>query len=358
MKNNIYSNKLYMFIAFCIVIAGIAINNVYTVSAPDQVVAEKSFVAGYDDDNSAQDWYPEVKTTKTVTKNVPIIHKVVLGDCVYNLSRKHNTTVKKVTEWNKLRNASLIRVGQELVVGYETKTFEEPLVEEIISLELEQVPDNINLKTASIFKADEVNNNSLYILNNNFRNQEKDDFSIVDYIRSNKLTGEALLTANMFQKSHELDFIQIAEQLGILYNDPERREYDLATIALSTVDKLKYRYGGKMKLIKRGKEARVDCSAFRWRLLQLFGNYDLKYQSTGGLFAKRARFTKDIELEIGQTIGYVAYRDKAGKKIAGHCWVYIGNNLFAHMSSTHGGVAFSTLEHIQRFSQVKTLYIA
>lgn len=351
MKNNIYTSKLYKFVALCIVCLGIAINNVCTVSAPsNQVVAEKTIVAGYDDDNT-QDWYPEVKTTKTVTRTVPIVHKVVSGDCVYNLSKQYKATVKTIAAWNKLRNANLIRVGQKLIVGHETREFEESL--ESINMELEQKPSNLDLKIESVFTINQQN--SLYVQNDN---QGKDNFSIVDYIRNNKLTGKELLAANMFRKSHELDFIKVAEQLGIKYNYPERREYDLATIAFSTVNKLKYRYGGEMKLIKNGKFANVDCSHFRLRLLQLNGDYDLKYQTTSSLFAKRIRFAKNEEPKIGSSVGYTAYRNRSGELIRGHCWIYIGNNLFAHMSSSHGGVAFSTLEQLEKFAQVKILYMA
>tara|TARA_R110000796_G_C14525116_1_gene431294 strand:- start:618 stop:1220 length:603 start_codon:yes stop_codon:yes gene_type:complete len=48
---------------------------------------------------------PEVKT-----------HTVVRGDTVWALSRKYGVTVKQIADWSKLKNASVILVGQKLIV--------------------------------------------------------------------------------------------------------------------------------------------------------------------------------------------------------------------------------------------------
>lgn len=48
----------------------------------------------------------------------PIYHEVKPGDTLFRLSRQYGVDVKKIKEWNHLRD-DLIEVGQKLVVGYQ-----------------------------------------------------------------------------------------------------------------------------------------------------------------------------------------------------------------------------------------------
>jgi LysM repeat protein len=61
-------------------------------------------------DDVAPEPEPEPAKSETIT------HTVVRGDTVWALSRKHNVTVRQIAEWSKLKNASVILVGQTLIV--------------------------------------------------------------------------------------------------------------------------------------------------------------------------------------------------------------------------------------------------
>lgn len=43
-----------------------------------------------------------------------VVHTVKRGDTVWALSRRYGVTVKEIADWNKMKNASVIRVGQKL----------------------------------------------------------------------------------------------------------------------------------------------------------------------------------------------------------------------------------------------------
>jgi murein DD-endopeptidase MepM/ murein hydrolase activator NlpD len=61
-------------------------------------------------DHITDDVAPEPAKSETIT------HTVVRGDTVWALSRKHNVTVRQIAEWSGLKNASVILVGQKLIV--------------------------------------------------------------------------------------------------------------------------------------------------------------------------------------------------------------------------------------------------
>jgi LysM repeat protein len=65
-------------------------------------------------DHITEDVAPEPKPEPA--KSATITHTVVRGDTVWALSRKHNVTVRQIAEWSKLKNASVILVGQKLIV--------------------------------------------------------------------------------------------------------------------------------------------------------------------------------------------------------------------------------------------------
>jgi LysM repeat protein len=67
-------------------------------------------------DHITDDAEPTPEPTPEPAKSETITHTVVRGDTVWALSRKHNVTVRQIAEWSKLKNASVILVGQKLIV--------------------------------------------------------------------------------------------------------------------------------------------------------------------------------------------------------------------------------------------------
>lgn len=52
-----------------------------------------------------------------VEEKAPSPYVVVPGDTLYSIARAHDVTPADLAKWNKLENADLIQVGQELVLA-------------------------------------------------------------------------------------------------------------------------------------------------------------------------------------------------------------------------------------------------
>ncbi|MCB9550614.1 MAG: penicillin-insensitive murein endopeptidase [Myxococcales bacterium] len=58
-------------------------------------------------------------------KPLPVYAKVQRGDSLWKLARRHRTTIKKLTGWNKLSRKSTLRPGQKLVIGWQRPSLPE-----------------------------------------------------------------------------------------------------------------------------------------------------------------------------------------------------------------------------------------
>lgn len=49
---------------------------------------------------------------------LPVYAKVRRGDSLWKLARRHNTSIKKLTQWNRISRKKVLRPGQKLVIGW------------------------------------------------------------------------------------------------------------------------------------------------------------------------------------------------------------------------------------------------
>lgn len=51
-------------------------------------------------------------------KPLPVYAKVRRGDSLWKLARRHKTSIKKLTRWNRISRKKILRPGQKLVIGW------------------------------------------------------------------------------------------------------------------------------------------------------------------------------------------------------------------------------------------------
>ena len=58
-------------------------------------------------------------------KPLPVYAKVLRGDSLWKLSRRHRTTIKKLTRWNRISRRKVLRPGQKLIIGWKRPSLPE-----------------------------------------------------------------------------------------------------------------------------------------------------------------------------------------------------------------------------------------
>lgn len=58
-------------------------------------------------------------------KPLPVYAKVRRGDSLWKLARRHRTTIKKLTSWNRISRKKVLRPGQKLVIGWQRPSLPE-----------------------------------------------------------------------------------------------------------------------------------------------------------------------------------------------------------------------------------------
>lgn len=58
-------------------------------------------------------------------KPLPVYAKVRRGDSLWKLARRHKTTIKKLTSWNRISRKKVLRPGQKLVIGWKRPSLPE-----------------------------------------------------------------------------------------------------------------------------------------------------------------------------------------------------------------------------------------
>jgi LysM repeat protein len=347
-----------LFVLLCGFSAGIMIYNVATAfSAPSiEVVAKNATgnVAAYDDKNRPE-WMPEHQTTKIVLVNK--IHKAKSGDCLYNIAKQYNTTVKSIVALNKIVNANKISVGQEIIIGQEQK-------EVIVDQPENKLPEGMELKhdEVSIPKLnwEYLNPRNFFVPSNIlYRKEEFPYYDVAEYIRQNKNgennSNKNLASKNTFVNSKNLSFFEKADLLELKYNTPDQQHYTLAEIANSTLGKFHYRFGANMIIAKSGEFALADCSKYV-NIIRILGGLTPLERSTAKMFAGANKFDKD-SLTVGDVIGWKSHKNSNGKFIYGHAYIYIGEGQFANLSSRRKAVVITTLEKIQSLAKVYNMYM-
>ncbi len=58
-------------------------------------------------------------------KPLPVYTKVRRGDSLWKLARRHRTSIKKLTRWNRISRKKILRPGQKLIIGWKRPSLPE-----------------------------------------------------------------------------------------------------------------------------------------------------------------------------------------------------------------------------------------
>lgn len=58
--------------------------------------------------------------TAVSNRSAPQYVTVQRGNTLYSLAREHRTTVRNLTQWNRIRSTQILHIGQRLIVGWNT----------------------------------------------------------------------------------------------------------------------------------------------------------------------------------------------------------------------------------------------
>lgn len=68
--------------------------------------------------------YIEVHGVKAI-KPLPVYTRVRRGDSLWKLARRHRTSIKKITRWNRISRKKILRPGQKLIIGWKRPSLPE-----------------------------------------------------------------------------------------------------------------------------------------------------------------------------------------------------------------------------------------
>jgi len=90
-----------------------------------------------------------INSTRKISEK-PILHQVQKGETVFSISKKYNTDVQTILMWNNLTKPE-IRIGQELIVGYEKSDNADQVTvtTENLNAVAEEKEENISLPNAN-----------------------------------------------------------------------------------------------------------------------------------------------------------------------------------------------------------------
>ncbi|MFH0950974.1 MAG: LysM peptidoglycan-binding domain-containing protein [bacterium] len=106
----------------------------------------------------------EVPSTK------PIIYSVQKGDCLYNIARHYGLSTRELYKLNKhqIKNPNLIRIGQKLIIGYETITNNQPaIVDSTANANMLALPSAEELSSFVTTLSFEIPLDKLFVIHNN-----------------------------------------------------------------------------------------------------------------------------------------------------------------------------------------------
>jgi len=283
------------------------------------------------------------------------------GDCLYRLAKKFDISIDSLVKWNKIRNASLIYINQELIVA-------QPVVKEIVAqsavISLMANEENSNLlplvlniqlqslfadcpSDALIISAPVNKNRPNYIAENAINDTQLQIVPETTVVKIDSLSLE-----HLSKKNHTFQMIQLAIKYEILFNMPGESKYSIQEIVESMHGKITYSMSRTRYSKGPNGTFYSDCSGFTALVAGLYAGAQMP-RTTSNIFRKAKRINSDdlAELPVGSFIGWPPSKSKHG-----HVYVKIGNGLYAHASSRQGkkvGISMTivTEESIQRIRQ-------
>ncbi|WP_137297683.1 LysM peptidoglycan-binding domain-containing protein [Psychromonas sp. SP041] len=113
----------------------------------------------------------EAQTSKNSATNKKIIHEVIEGDTLWDISREYKVTSKEIAKWNGFKTQKTLRLGQKLIIWKpvsttavaDSKQFTRHVTYQVRSGDsLGEIAQKFNVKTADLIRWNNIKN-SKYI---------------------------------------------------------------------------------------------------------------------------------------------------------------------------------------------------
>ena len=215
----------------------------------------------------------EVPSTK------PIIYNVQKGDCLYNIARHYGLSTRELYKLNKsqIKDPNLIRIGQKLIIGYETiTTNNQPVINSVANASVVTLPSaevlssltptlNLDIPLDKLFVSTQespIVDNKVVATEANFEEEVKTENVII----SNRI---------------RLNLVDQLRSLGLKCNTPYVRAFTLRQIENNIRVNLKrkrlvYDNGKSFELSEDGKTLYLKRSDYKQLLWICYGlNYTL-----------------------------------------------------------------------------------